>query len=191
MIQCWHYRRVVSRSLDEGAPLPAPARRHVQECPACRRRFEAEMAVARQLSAGAGSQRRTPSPFLHAKIMSAVARSQPDARRVPWLRRRALSLALGAACMVVAALAFWRNSPPIQAYHPSMPPSLTNIVVALSLPRHEEVRAWTAKLHDPLETELDLVISDTTNALNALADNFLPENVRESLFERRALDQVP
>jgi len=190
MILCWHYRRVVSRSLDADAPLPAPAERHLRECPACRRRFEAEAAVARQLSAGAGSQRRTPSPFLHAKIMSAVARSQPDARRVPWPGRRVSSVALGVACLLLAVMALWRNPPPIQALHP-LTPSLTNIAVALSLPRHDEVTAWTAKLQDPLETELDLVISDTTNALNALADNFLPENVRESLFERRSLDQVP
>ncbi len=40
----------------------------------------------------------------------------------------------------------------------------------------EQVQALTAKIEDPLEKELRLVLSDTKNAIRFVASNFMPEN---------------
>ena len=40
----------------------------------------------------------------------------------------------------------------------------------------EQVQALTARIDDPLEKELKLVLSDTRNAIRFVASNFLPED---------------
>ena len=51
MIKCWYYRRIISRSADEDAPLPPAAQAHIAQCPECRRVFATEHEIVRRLSA--------------------------------------------------------------------------------------------------------------------------------------------
>jgi hypothetical protein len=187
MIKCWHYRRIISSSVDEGAALPRPAQNHIRTCPACREHHESETRIARQLSTSAGARRRSPSPFLHARIMSSVADSQSvSAERVPMPGRLGWAVALVMACILGTGILWLRHRPspdgsvaPLASrsapvsHEPLLPVKLDAL----------QLRQWTTKLDEPLENEMKYVVNDAKTAMNSLADNFLPDKLRSSLFE--------
>lgn len=63
-----------------------------------------------------------------------------------------------------------------------MQPMLSGGAFPGVVPMEAQLREWTAKLDEPLENELRLVYRDSTNAVNFLAKNFLPDRFRSSLF---------
>jgi hypothetical protein len=188
MIKCWHYRRIISSSVDANAALPHPAQNHLQICPACREYYEAETKIARQLSAGAGAQQRSPSPFLHARIMSSIANPLPVAgerRQMPG--RLGWSVALVTACIFLAGILWLRHQPsPFGLVGPlasGSAPVSSESALPVKLPDALQFREWTTKLDEPLANEMKLVVNDAKTAMNSLADNFLPGALRASLFE--------
>jgi predicted anti-sigma-YlaC factor YlaD len=186
MIRCRQYRRIIARSVDANAALPGPAQEHVRNCPACREHYESEIKVARQLSADAEAQRVSPSPFLHARIMASVAGSRRETAQRPMPWRLGGFVGLATACVVVA-ISFWlaHQPPPKGTVHVAAASgsAATQFSFTGQLPDQARLREWTAKLDEPLETEMKLVVSDARTAMNSLAANFLPGEVRSALFE--------
>jgi len=188
MITCWRYRRIILRSVDANTTLPEPARNHVQRCPACRELYESEMQIARQLLAGAGAQKQSPSPFLHAKIMSSISRPELGAERSRARIRSGWSLGFGMACVLLGCVIWFhsQHSNHRAADARARPAPIAPVPqpsLAMKLPDELQLRQWTEKLDEPLETEMKLVVNDTKNAANSLANNFLPEKLRASLLE--------
>jgi hypothetical protein len=191
MIKCWHYRRIISRSADDNTPLPPAAQAHVAQCPDCRRVFESEQEIVRRLSAGAAAQKRQqPPPFLHARIMARIATAPPAARRAskPSLLRRPAALA--AACIVLTAILLWPGRPgpkPASVQIAQIqPPQRLGTAAATGLPGTAPLAQWTTNLDQPLETEMQAVMHDARGAMTALADNFFPEKLRQTLLPESA-----
>jgi hypothetical protein len=177
---------VIGFRVDENRPLPRPTRDHVQRCVSCRRLYETEGAVAGQLVGGAGPHRRIASPFLHAKIMRRLNR-QPATVAVgtrPLLSAR--SVAAITIALVLAGLV-WRQGLPSREQSDSrrqteIAETATELSTLIHAPSEVQLSEWSHRFDQPLETELELVVSDARTAITHLADNFLPDRLRESAF---------
>ena len=191
MIKCWHYRRIIASSVDANSALAQSTQNHLRTCPTCREFYDSETNVARKLSVGARAEQRLPSPFLHAKIMSSISSSEPDAFETKQMPARlGWAVALVTACILVTGL-LWLNHRPAavglvgpQALRSA--PVSTEAALPVKFPDATQFRAWTTKLDEPLEHEMKLVVNDAKTAMNSLADNFLPGKLRAALFESAA-----
>ena len=185
MIKCWHYRRIISRSADENAPLPPAAQAHVAQCQDCRRIYETEQEILRRLSAGAAAQKQQLAPpFLHTRIMARIESAQPGARRAAKPSLLRWPAALAAAC--VAALLLWAGRPgskpipgPIARVQPAR---AVETATAVDWPDATRLTQWATNPDQPLETEMHSVFHDARGAMTALADNFFPEKLRQTLL---------
>jgi hypothetical protein len=190
MINCWRYRRIISRSADENAPLPPAAQAHLAQCRPCHRLYVTEHQIVRRLRVGAAAQKRQqPAPFLQARIMARIASSQPGARRASRPSGVGWAAALATACMVLATILLWPGRPgpkpkpspgqivQVQPAHPMETPSV------IDWPDTKLLTQWATNLDKPLRTEMQAVVHDARGALTALADNFLPQSLRQTLLE--------
>jgi len=187
MIKCWHYRRMISRSLDENTPLPPAAQAHLAECQDCRRRCQTEREIVRRLSAGAAAPKRPqPPPFLQARIMARIASSPPAARRAshPFLIYGTIGLA---AAYIVLTTIFVR--PGRSGFKPSpgqiayvQPERAAGTAFSKDWSGPALLAGLATNLDQPLETEMRAVVQDARGAATALADNFFPEELRQTLF---------
>jgi hypothetical protein len=186
MIKCWHYRRIISRSADEYAPLPPAAQAHVAQCQDCRRIYETELEILRRLSAGAAAwKKQPPPPFLHTRIMAQIASAQPDTRRAAKPALLLWPVALATACIV--AILLWPGRPVPQ---PSpgpiafvQPPRVVETASAMDWPDTTRLTQWATNPDQPLETEMHSVFHDARGAMTALADNFFPEKLRQTVLQ--------
>jgi hypothetical protein len=108
------------------------------------------------------------------RVMERLGRQEPAprvARSAP-VFRLLLGFA-GAACALLLALKFVPQRPASPDPQP-----LADAIASIQIPEisAEKVDALTAKLDEPLEIELKKVISDTRQAIQFVASNFLPEN---------------
>jgi len=212
MISCWRYRRIISRGADENVPLPPAAQAHVAQCLDCRRIYGTEQQIVRRLCAGAAAQKgRQPAPSLHATIMARIAASQPAAPRASTasLLRRPLAvaaapterglpaagpsfhlrwaLALATACLVLAAILLWPGrpgpKPPPGQMVQVQPPHQVEAPSPMAWPAATLLTQWATNLDQPLQTEMQAVFRDARGAVTALADNFFPQELRQTLLE--------
>jgi len=186
MITCYYYRGIIKRSLDADKTLPHRASNHIQKCPGCRKVHESETRVIRELRAASNTLEQ--SPFLHARIMSSIARCGPVAKSKPAWSSSIWAVGLATACLLLLAV-LWAHQRPMPSHevvaHPSQPAPLPmELSLSVKLPDGNQLRQWTEKLDEPLETEMKLVVGDAKTAFNSLAENFLPEKVRHSLLEQ-------
>jgi hypothetical protein len=182
MIACWFYRKFIADCTDANRALPDSAQRHLQTCPACRKFFDSERELTQRLVAGAKSHLKSPSPFLHAKIMAALDRHPQSAAP-----SRQFLAPVWATALVIAALGLFsiyvmrdaqqpsgRSSHSANSPVPRVPPE--NPVPMVT---GQNLLNWTTKLDQPLESEMQSVVADAKAAIQLLAQNFLPENARE------------
>lgn len=187
MSTCFYFRRIIKSSLDAGVALPDGAQRHTQDCAACRKIYESERGIIRELRGGAEDLE--PSPFLHARIISSIENDGRESQgKRHWLPA---GWAAGIAAACALALVFSLMRQPLKTSLPSVAntsrsaaPAALDLALNVKFPDGNQVRQWAGKVDEPLETEQKLVISDARTALNALADNFLPPKVRQSLFDQ-------
>ncbi len=191
MITCFYYRGIIRNSLDAGRALPVPAQNHIQKCLSCRKAYESEKRVVRELLGAAGTLQKSASPFLHARIMSSIARAD---RAVDFNQTRGKSIwavGLAAACVIMAGVIWLRQPAPTtqppqelvtHMYRPAQFP--IDLTLGVKLPDGNQVRQWTGKLDEPLETEMKMVVGDAKTVINSLAENFLPEKMKNSLLEQ-------
>ncbi len=188
MSKCWRYRRIISRSADENAPLPPAAQAHVAQCQDCRRLYATEHEIVRRLSASAAAQKwREPAPFLHTGIMARIASSQPGARRAWMPSHLRWPLALATACIVLTTILLWPGRPgpkpaPGQTVQ-VQPPRAVETAASRDWPDTTLLTQWATNVNQPLRTELQAVFHDARGAVTALADNFFPETLRHTLLE--------
>ncbi len=184
MIKCWYYRKVVSRSADDDTPLPPAAKAHIAECDDCRRFFQVEHEIVRRLSAGAAAQKQSqPPPFLQAGIMARIASSQSADRRAsnPFLRFWPAALAIACVVLTIILLRPGSRPSPGQTARVQSPHPVEN-TAARNWSDPALLTGLATNLDQPLETEMHAVLHDARGAAIALADNFFPEELRQSLF---------
>lgn len=184
MIVCWFYKKIIAHHLDD---LPARARAHLETCPNCRRHYESEADIARRLATGAEAERLPASPFLHARIMASLDRSQGETEDNRKRGRLGWAVALGAACLLLLGVFVrWDQTSPGSPGIPSAAKvSSTTVLLpfTLKLPPVPQIREWTEKLDEPLETEMQLVVSDARTAMNSVVENLLPDTIRSVLLQ--------
>jgi len=184
MIACWFYKKLIAHNLDE---LPARARAHLETCANCRRHYDSEADIARRLATRAEAERLPASPFLHARIMASLDRSPRETEDNRNRGRLGWAVALGATCLLLLGIFVrWdQASPASPAIHSAAEASSTTALspLAVRLPPVPQFREWTEKLDEPLETEMQLVVSDARTAMNSLVESLLPDTVRSVLFE--------
>ena len=186
MIKCLYYRRIISRSADEDAPLPPAARDHIAQCPECRRVFATEREIVRRLTLRAAAQKQEqPAPFLHARIMARIASAPPASRRAAEFSRLLRPAAVAAACLLLTIVLLHPGPKPpsgeraaIQAPPPVAP------AASMNRPATPPLTGWAANPGNPLETEMHAIVHDARGAMTALADNFFPEQLRQTLLEK-------
>lgn len=177
MAFCWFYRRTISQCLDAAEPLADRTRRHVQSCPDCQTFYATQKRITQNLMDEAADWRSEPSPFLHGRIMASLERggqaAEPRANSFRWV---AASVVLG--CLLLGSFIGLRlrhdGAPPDRAA-----PIIVNssLFSAEQIPSGRELLEWSQTLEQPLQTELDSVVTDAKTAVRVLADNFLPEKL--------------
>jgi hypothetical protein len=120
--------------------------------------------------------------------MYSIAHSGAGTERERVRFRFGWSFGLATACLMLAGLLWLRNQPmPGQTDGIQRPlasaPTAPELPAVLGLPNGTQMRQWTVKLDEPLQTEMNLVVNNTKTAATALVNNFMPEKLRNSLFE--------
>ena len=187
---CWFHKRILSRSLDANATPPTGTLQHLRHCATCSAFYEAQSRIVRELVAGAESCRLQSSPWLERRIIAELWK-EPDwagraARRFPsgW------PIAATAACLLLGAFLWLHNRPvpdqPVAQSHPGSDASAADLALLFELPNGADLSELSRKLNWPLETEMQLVVTDAKTAMNYLADSFLPEPLRQAAFNESA-----
>jgi hypothetical protein len=187
---CWFHKRILSRSLDANATPPAGTLRHLRHCATCSAFCETQTRIVSELVAGAASCRLQSSPWLERRVIAEL-RQEPEgtgmaARRFPsrW------PIAAAAVCLLLGAFLWLKNRPvpdqPVAQSHPGADASAAELASLLELPKGTDLSELSRKLNWPLETEMQLVVTDAKTAMNYLADSFLPEPLRQAAFNDSA-----
>lgn len=150
MNTCWLHRRAIQNFLEGESPLPTGTQQHLDECETCAREMKDQRALIASLASKPAS---AEAPFLRSRIANAIRREKQESPPP----RYAVALALIAICICAATLLLNR-------------PRETNIVLEIEKPR----LALSGKFESPYDKELENLRADTTNALRALAANFVP-----------------
>jgi hypothetical protein len=183
---CWFHKRILSRSLDANATPPTGTLQHLRHCATCSAFYETQTRIVRELVASAESSRLQSSPWLERRIIAEL-RQEPEgagmaARRFPsgW------PIAVAAACLLLGAFLWLQHrpvpDPPVAQSHPGSDASTADLASLFDLPNGADLSELSRKLNWPLETEMQLVVTDAKTAMNYLADSFLPEPLRQAAF---------
>jgi len=158
-------------------PLPAWLARACDCDPALARERDAEAALTRRFRQDARPAQREVSPFFVARVSRAM-QENPRAR-TSWFRRGAPGLVLAGAACLVALVLVRRTFPtgvrlqsaddPAQIAVSISQPSSSAVVTPSGL-SGERGSGWV----NPLDQEVEHVISDARGALHFLATSFLP-----------------
>lgn len=154
--ECSRSRDVIWDCARAGGELPAEVRRHVDECPDCRRAFS----EARQLSGPIDCAAQTPiSPDCRSAVAARISRQRPSYRPA-WAYAFAVLLAVG--LVVFGANVFLhRPSEPAQqvAQRPCQPPKpelaqpvkeQPKRIAVLPLVCEKQIRRTYTRTHEPL-----------------------------------------
>lgn len=178
-MNCLLNRFWMARALDAGRP-PAPRTvRHFAGCPDCRRHYESQTRVLRQLGSEREESLAEPSPFLRARILNEVkAAARPATATAPrWAWATGLAGLLALALVVIQS----RSVPEpgavarTEAVAPATPLTAASLMEISA--RLTDGGRWlqaTTNLDQPLQRELSLVLEDARKVLRALSADFLP-----------------
>jgi hypothetical protein len=170
---CQLHRFLIGSAVDSGKEGPRVSRDHVERCSDCAAWLREQSAVLRALKQEPMAV--APSPFFERRVMNNLAAEAGTKSRRPWrLTTAAASIAL---TVSIAAILTLKND---NDFRPPVTGSKSNLRLEEVLPKVDtaELKALP-KLDEPLEKEFNLVISDTRNAIRALATSFLPDDVLE------------
>jgi hypothetical protein len=174
-LRCRVARSVAVWRLDNGATLPAWTQRHQARCEMCRAQYERHRLLIEQLTTAAPEMRAEAPPFLRTRVLARLEGLSTARRFGPaWA-------GMVTAMVIAVSLVALLNQP-----NPSLPGDPERVALApvsnapdaldalLKMPKVEVVFDLGAKLDDPLETELSLMLSDTREVLVAISSQFLP-----------------
>jgi len=168
MLKCWIHKL---RAFGAGHQKDG----HVAGCPQC---AEEERAVASIEERLRNSVPRAEIPFgFTNRVFSRIARGperEPRAQSFPWMR-----MAMGTGFILLGSFVIHKTStkPATEPVLAAQQGNSSRDVVFANLPRisSQEIGQLTVRLDQPLETELQSVISDTRQAIQFVASNFIPE----------------
>jgi hypothetical protein len=105
--------------------------------------------------------------------VNSASAEQKDEALNSWLRPAVVAAAALALAIVIGVRKF--ENPPsapvvLAQRNPASLPSATSVTD----PYPKQILSWSQSLPQPLETEMDSVLSDARAALKSLGDNFLP-----------------
>ena len=179
MRACWLCKTVISSRLDSEQTLPAWTRKHIDECDKCRRFYETESQLIERLVESASDPREETSPFLRAKIMAAVRREEPSplrpSLRLSWAAGVAVALVLVSVLSIQVLQNFKNTSGTSDVARRNLVDPDGPLAPVLTLASREKLFELSRNLDQPLEAELQFVVSDARAAIQTLAYNFLPE----------------
>jgi anti-sigma factor RsiW len=155
----------VCGSASAGAPRGLGAG-HVATCPDCQHFFRACDELDLALKRDAARHAPVPPAGLEQRIMRAVNQSAPEPRAPRYVP---LALAGAVACAALAVLVFQQRSSPTNVTVPDVPALAANQVWTSLKPSADALLAG-----DPLQREVDAVVSDARSAVRFLQRNFLP-----------------
>ena len=99
-------------------------------------------------------------------------------------------LVVSQACLVLGAFLWLQNRPvpdlPVAQTHLGSDTSAADLASLFELPKGADLSELSRKLNWPLETEMQMVVTDAKTAMNYLADSFLPERLRQAAFNESA-----
>ena len=184
MKHCWLYEKAISRAADAGSQTPAWVNRHLDKCIECRQTYQAHIRLTAALTASAPSQVTSPSPFLHARIMSALDQEAARAETPSKILQALRSILIPAfGLFIIGGLWIWKSESPKSTYQSAV----SGLVFQSKLfdPPHNGVDAaklleWSENLDQPLESEIRLVVDDAKSVLSSLSDNFLPHGLGDA-----------
>src|SRR4030095_3277128 len=117
---CWLYEKALSRAADAGSQTPAWVNRHLDRCIECRQGYQAHIRLTAALTASAQSQVTSPSPFLHARIMSALDREVGRAETPGKILQSLRSVLIPAfGLFLLGVLWLWKSESPNSAQQPA------------------------------------------------------------------------
>ncbi len=162
---------------------PAPSRwyqRHLTRCPRCQHARAELTRLERRLRATAPATRRTPSPQWFPRLEARLrAERLPPSRPAPtalkWLKPAA---AWGVVGLVgTAAWLLLRPTPPPVTENHQVVISAPALPVLSSALEADPLTALAARLSDPLQTELDRMLTELRKVGHSFAASFLPESL--------------
>jgi len=187
---CWFHKRILSRSLDANATPPTGTLQHLRHCATCSAFYEVQSRIVCELVDGAESCRLKSSPWLERRIIAELRQKPEGAGMTPRRFPSGWHIAATAACLLLGAFVWLQNRPvpdqPVAQSHPGSDASATELASLFELPKRANLSELSRKLNWPLETEMQLVVTDAKTAMNYLADSFLPEPLRQAAFNESA-----
>ena len=184
MKYCWLYEKAISRAAAAGSQTPAWVNRHLDKCIECRQTYQAHIRLTAALTASAQSQVTSPSPFLHARIMSALDQEAGRAETRGKILQALRSLLIPAfGLFIIGGLWIWKSESPNSTQQPAV--SGPVFMSKLFDPPRNGVDAaklleWSENLDQPLESEIRLVVDDAKSVLSSLSDKFLPHGLGDA-----------
>jgi hypothetical protein len=172
---CWLYHWMIRWNGDD-EPKPGLLQRHLHECAACRRVHQGGAQLTARLKAEAPAHLTEPPPFLQNRILAAL-RQEPQSTAPHVFGIFRLGTALIPAVAILVVLGYWMHDTdtlnPSQTAEVSSPTAVqAEKLLAQSDPGH--LLDLAGKLDQPLQSELNSVVSDAKTALQSLTENFVP-----------------
>ena len=177
---CWFYRRAVVWTAESDHPLPQWLERHLGRCGACRQVQDGQAALIAGLRREARTAAVEMPPFLHGKIMRScetcgtAEASWGENWRAGLGRWWRSALLPAAVVLMISGYALWQFGP-----NPSLPEQMAaeapgEVIQPIGPAQGVPLLVWAERIDQPLQDELQSVLSDARSALVALTDNFLP-----------------
>jgi len=181
MIRCFIYRRKLSTCVDAELELEAGLRGHIESCQPCRRFYQQEVLIARGLAGSAVKERVAPSPFLQARIMSAVERGERAPHTWSWARRLAWTAGLAVSCVAL----FLAVHGPLTPHPVVAPADVRGVLKELTalekrMPDQQKIEQWSGTVDLPLDQEMRSLLHDARSVAQTLVVNFLPQDMARS-----------
>ena len=190
MIRCFIYRRKLSACVDAELELEAALRGHIESCQPCQRFYQQEVSIARGLAGSAVKERVSPSPFLQARIMTAVERGERAPHQWPWVNRLGWAAGLAVACVALFLVIHGPLTP-----HPVVAPADVRGVLKEwtklenQIPDQQKLERWSGTVDLPLDKEMRSLLHDARSVAQTLVVNFLPQDVARSAMGQSGGEQ--
>lgn len=178
MNRCWIIKQIIAWQSDSRRPLPRFAQAHLQQCPECQAHYEQEMRLIQDLIDTAPQHHVTDRPFLCSRILSAIAAQNTVAAPTFGWHSKTLAWAASIALVAIGLTLYFGHQRSAQPVHVAVSsPSTLTYPDHLPTINKAKLNDWTAAMEGSLKREMQLLISDATNAVNSLALAFLPDQM--------------
>lgn len=205
-MKCRFFRFTMSRALDDRRPLSARTERHLAGCASCREHHQAQLLLIRDfqtggkiegLAASCASRLRTgtaaeaahpvpratgPSQFLRSRILNEITNS-PHRESPAALARWFWAFGIAAVIVLAAIISQSQRRPTLDLVAEDQPTpnaAAALMVATVRFANGGQLLQAASDLDQPLQTEMNLVISDARAVLRSLQTDFVPSQLLAS-----------